>query len=350
MNLAQALIDWNAIRPIRYPWIGETNPYRILLSEFLLQQTRSDQALPYYKSMLQAFPTVSALATASEDDLMRQWQGLGYYSRARNLHKAAKAIVSDHGGNVPASYDLLIELPGIGPYTAAAISSFAFGEQQAVVDGNVYRVLSRYAEIDTPVNSSPARKEFTALATQLLSDSNPAAFNQAIMNLGAQVCLPKNPLCDTCPWQDPCLANTHGSQALFPVKKKKTANRHRYFHFIDITYRGRTLITKRDESDIWQGLYQFPLLERKSDRALSQATISSFLLEQFGVENHHFITRTDTHRQTLSHQYIHSRFYQIKLDNKPKTANPAYKMVFRKNLATFAFPRSVTLYLQTESK
>ena len=285
---------------------------------------------------------------AKEDDLFRAWQGLGYYNRARNLHRTAKSIVQDFGGEVPNSYDQLITLPGIGPYTAAAIASFAFGERRAVVDGNVFRVLSRMYEESQPITSSQARAIFTPLASALMDDADPAAFNQAIMNLGAQVCLPKAPLCDSCPWQEDCQAHLNGTQSSFPVKKSKKANVDRYFHFIDITYRGRTLIHKRKPGDIWNGLYQFPLIEKNTPRAIPSAHVLTFLRKYLGIDEIKIEQITATTKQVLSHQNIFSRFYQVHLQSKPTLISEGYKFVLRKNLPTFAFPRSVTLYLHSK--
>lgn len=347
MSASRELIQWNSLRPQLYPWIQEKNPYRILLSEFLLQQTRSDQALGYYERMLNVFPTINRLAEASEDELLRQWQGLGYYSRARNLHKTAKHIVLNFAGQVPKSYEELIKLPGIGPYTAAAISSFAFGERRAVVDGNVYRVLARYHIIDTPINSSPARKQFTTLAMELLDKSNPALFNQAIMNLGAQICLPKKPMCPDCPLVTNCQAYKSGTQHLFPVKVKKKASRARYFHYLDLQYKKQTVIQKRSMKDIWQGLYQFPLLERNSARALSQRQVETFLASHLGIKRLQITRISETNRQILSHQHVYTRFYEILVTEQPFVTNKDYIMINRKNLSTFAFPRSVTLYLHS---
>jgi A/G-specific adenine glycosylase len=297
--------------------------------------------------MIKAFPSIKKLAQAAEDDLMRQWQGLGYYSRARNLHKAAKEIMSQHHGRIPKTYDELIQLPGIGPYTAAAISSFAFGERRAVVDGNVYRVLSRYHAIDTPINSGPARQLFTGLAMNMLGEEDPAAFNQAIMNLGAQICTPKNPICADCPLSTDCQAYADSTQHLFPVKRKKKPIRERYFHYLDIHYKTKTVIEKRREKDIWQGLYQFPLIERNSSRALPRQVIESYLVQQIGTTQVDVHGITEVNRQILSHQHIHARFYKISVFESPKPAKSNYTLVFRKNLKTFAFPRSVTLYLHS---
>lgn len=347
MPSADKLISWNSTRDILYPWIHETDPYKILLSEFLLQQTRSAQAVGYYEKMLAVFPTVAHLAEAPEDALMKQWQGLGYYSRARNLHKAAKQIMTEHGGKVPSTYDQLIQLPGIGPYTAAAISSFAFGERRAVVDGNVYRVLARIYAIDTPINSSPARKEFTTIAQALIAQVDPAAFNQAIMNLGAQVCTPKQPDCDTCPWQSDCTAYREGRQLDFPIKKRKAPNKNRYFHFLDISIKNRTLIQRREGKDVWQGLYQFPLLVGKSSRKLAQRSIGKALEEMFGIDSWTLDHVTEPTKQVLSHQNIHARFYQISAEVPLAEEFNDFTLVIRKNLVNFAFPRTISWYLNS---
>ena len=349
-KLARLLLEWNENQSIRYPWVGESDPYKILLSEFLLQQTRSEQALPYYHSLLKAFPTVTALASAGEDDLLRLWQGLGYYSRARNLHKAAKRIVMDHNSLIPSSYDELLELPGIGPYTAAAIASFAFGESRPVVDGNVYRVLSRLMSIDSPVNTSGAHGVFAALAADIMHNVDPAAFNQALMNLGARVCTPKNPQCENCPWQRSCDANISGITHLFPVKRAKKPHRDRYFHYFDIRFRDKTIVEKREAKDIWQGLYQFPLIERASTRRVSKSVVSAFLNDQFGLSDVLIGGVSNTFQQTLSHQRIHARFYQINALRKPNGTEENFTLVFRKNLGNFALPRTITRYLNSISK
>ncbi len=348
MRFAEKLIKWNATQPVRYPWIGETDPYRILLSEFLLQQTRSAQALPYYQLMLATFPTVHHLANAPEDLLMKTWQGLGYYSRARNLHKTAKAIVQTYDGAVPDSYSSLLELPGIGPYSAAAISSFAFGERRAVVDGNVFRVLARHHAISTPVNSPKARKEFTDLAMKLLRQQDPGRFNQAIMNLGAHVCTPKNPVCHDCPVQSTCQALVNRMQSEFPVKKKKSPNRDRFFHYFEIDYRNSVLIEKRDTKDIWAGLYQFPLIERSSNRQMNARALHQQLQALFGLTSFKLEAVTRPRKQVLSHQNIHARFYQITTRQKPRPIDEKITLVIRENLENFAFPRTVSWYIKQD--
>ena len=349
-KLSSSLIRWNAQQPVRYPWVHEKDPYKVLLSEFLLQQTRSDQALPYYHQLLKAFPTIQALASASEDQLLLLWQGLGYYSRARNLHRAAKIILSEYNGLIPDTYEGLITLPGIGPYTAAAIASFAFGESRPVVDGNVFRVLSRLLAIDTPVNTANAKSVFTKAAGDIMGQAKPAAFNQAIMNLGARVCTPKTPACSTCPWQSNCRAHEEGTISLFPIKQPKRALRDRYFHYFDIRLKNKTLIEKREERDIWQGLYQFPLLERKSARRLTKAVVTAFLRDRAGLTHVDIMQISTTFKQTLSHQRIHTRFYIVQARQSQKSGSDNFTLVFRKNLENFALPRTITRYLNSKDK
>ena len=349
-KLSSSLIRWNAEQPVHYPWVHEKDPYKVLLSEFLLQQTRSDQALPYYRRLLKTFPTIQVLASASEDQLLRLWQGLGYYSRARNLHRTAKIISSEYNGQVPDTYKGLIALPGIGPYTAAAIASFAFGESRPVVDGNVFRVLSRLLAIDTPVNTPNAKSVFTEAAGDIMGQAKPAAFNQAIMNLGARVCTPKTPACSACPWQSDCRAHEEGTISLFPIKQPKRALRDRYFHFFDIRLRSKTLIEKRVERDIWQGLYQFPLLERKSTRRLSQTAATAFLQDSVGLTHVDIVQASTTFKQILSHQRIHARFYIVHARQGQKSGLDNFTLVFRKNLENFALPRTITRYLNSEDK
>lgn len=347
MSFARDLITWNQLRDELYPWIGESDPYKILLSEFLLQQTRSDQALAYYTRMLHLFPNVTTLANATEDELLRAWQGLGYYSRARNLHKTAKRIVSDHNSRVPKTYVELLNLPGIGPYTASAISSFAFGERRPVVDGNVYRVLSRVMEDATPINTPKAHQHFVQIACELLGESDIAAFNQAMMNLGAHVCLPKKPRCSECPVRSYCGAFSSSMQAAFPVKKKPRPKQHRYFHYIDIHYKNKGLIEKRHMDDIWKGLYQLPLIENRSPHVLDENELLQFLSHHFAITTYNLNEVTPVGRQTLSHQYIHARFYRVQTAIKPDVSKTNYSLVNRENLETFALPKTIVNYLNT---
>jgi len=260
-SFSNLIISWYRENPRELPWRETSDPYKIWLSEIILQQTRVAQGLPYYYAFVNAYPTVKDLALAPESDVLRLWQGLGYYSRARNLHFCAKLIWHEHGGRFPSTYDALLQLKGIGSYTAAAISSFAFGEVKAVVDGNVFRVLARYFGIETDIASGKAKKEFETLANELIPKENPGEFNQAMMDFGARLCVPKNPDCSTCPLQTSCFAYKNGLVGQLPVKIKKTKVKDRTLDYVVIKCREHWVWKKRGTGDIWTGLHDFPLIE-----------------------------------------------------------------------------------------
>jgi A/G-specific adenine glycosylase len=257
------LLAWYQAHQRALPWRETKDPYLIWVSEIILQQTRVAQGLPYYQRFTEAFPTVSSLANAKEQQVLRLWQGLGYYSRARNMHRCAKKIVSDHQSKFPSSYDQLLGLPGIGPYTAAAISSIAFGERAAVVDGNVYRVLSRIYGIDVDITSVEGKKSFAAKANELISEQSPGDFNQAMMEFGATHCTPKNPNCSECPFAKTCVALATDRIAELPVKLKKQKVRVRHLHYFLIQHNNKIALRQRLDKDIWTGLFDFYLVETK---------------------------------------------------------------------------------------
>jgi len=261
MDLSQILLDWYRNNQRDLPWRRTNDPYAIWLSEVILQQTRVEQGMPYWLRFIEDFPTVTDLANADEREVLRLWQGLGYYSRARNLHAAAKIVRDEYNGNFPNQYEQIRALKGIGDYTAAAISSFAFNLPHAVVDGNVYRFLSRIFAINTPIDSTNGKKEFFVLANELLDKSNPGTFNQSLMEFGAMQCKPSNPDCSVCPFNQYCQSFATNTVSEYPVKAKKTKTRNRYFDFIILSDEKNTLLQKREEKDIWQGLYQFPVIE-----------------------------------------------------------------------------------------
>jgi A/G-specific adenine glycosylase len=261
MNISNTLLAWYNENKRFLPWRETQDAYRIWVSEIILQQTRVAQGLDYYQRFLSTFPTVEHLANACETDVLRVWQGLGYYSRARNMHKAAKTVMQQHQGVFPHSYTDLLSLPGIGPYTAAAIASFAKNQPYAVLDGNVFRVLARLLGIDTPIDSTLGKKLFAALAQEHLDPTQPALYNQAIMDFGALQCTPAAPQCSACPFCERCEAARTGTQHLLPVKKGKTAQRKRYFWYF-IAYNGHfTYLQQRQQKDIWEGLYEPYLIE-----------------------------------------------------------------------------------------
>ncbi|MBR7209655.1 A/G-specific adenine glycosylase [Microvirga sp. STS02] len=311
--LASALLAWYPRHHRDLPWRHTRDPYAIWLSEVILQQTRVAQGLPYYETFLAAYPTVQALAAAPEAEVLRYWQGLGYYSRARNMHRTAQQVVTEYAGKFPGTYAELLKLRGIGPYTAAAIASFAFDEAVAVLDGNVYRVLARIFGLHSDIAAPSSRKEFQAVADQHIPASTPADFNQAIMEFGAIQCTPAKPDCLFCPLQRQCWAFQHGQVALLPVKSKAKASRTRYFHYFVLRHGEQTYLRERREKDIWQGLYDF---------ALTETTVSELppaeLARQLDALGATLDTRqaaepSATYRHVLSHQKLEARFHDLPL-------------------------------------
>lgn len=291
------------------PWRETRDPYKIWLSEIILQQTRVAQGLPYYQAFLRQYPNVSALAAASEQEVLRLWQGLGYYSRARNLHACAQTIINVHGGKFPRTYADLKQLRGIGEYTAAAIASFAFGQRVAVVDGNVFRVLARVFALDDDIASPSGKRKFAALANTLIPEEDPALHNQAIMEFGALLCTPRNPGCDRCPLSAGCLGRRQGIQDDLPVKKRSAKGRQRHFAYI-VVRRGNALLMKpRKGNDIWKGLWDFPLTESASPN--SWRNVQRKLKTDLGVKTPVQISRE--YRHVLSHQVLHVRFLEVVL-------------------------------------
>ncbi len=307
-EFSKLLINWYNKNKRSLPWRESHDPYRIWLSEILLQQTRVAQGLPYYYRFLEAFPNIKALANASEKEVLRLWQGLGYYSRARNLHFTAKTIVSDYNAKLPTAYKELLALKGVGNYTAAAIASFAYNEHVAVVDGNVYRVLARVFGIKEDISSPSGQKTFQLLANELLPLPDSATHNQAIMEFGALQCTPKNPLCEGCPAAFMCYAFAKKEQAILPVKLKKTLKINRYFHYLALKSGTKYLLKERIEKDIWQGLYEFPLLEENE-----LMEIGALLKKEFGkaAKNAQIRSESRIYKHVLSHQNLYVKFWIV---------------------------------------
>lgn len=318
MSFARELIAWYQANGRDLPWRATQDPYIIWLSEVILQQTRVEQGMPYFYRFVEAYPTVTHFAEAPEDDILRLWQGLGYYSRARNMHKAAKLVLTEFHGVFPVRYVDLIRLPGVGEYTAAAIASFSSNETKAVVDGNVYRVLARYFGIDEPINGTTGKKIFAALADDLLDKEHPGLYNQAIMDFGALQCKPKGPLCGTCVFQVDCRAYREDKIELLPVKHKAKASRNRYFHYFIVQKEGQLLMAQRGAGDVWTGLYEFPLIETTESVAMEQLFEQELFKKHF-AENALLQPIGAITKQVLSHQNIYARFYV--LDNAEKVRN-----------------------------
>ncbi len=316
MKFSKTLIQWYLQNKRDLPWRNDINPYTIWLSEIMLQQTRVAQGLPYFLRFTSAFPTVFDLANAEEEEVLKLWQGLGYYSRARNLHKTAKQIAFEFNGEFPKNYSELLHLKGIGDYTAAAIASFAYNENVPVVDGNVFRVLSRYFDVETDIASSGAKKEFIQLAAELLPKGQANIFNQAIMEFGALQCVPKNPDCGNCIFNDSCLALQKKKVAQLPVKSKKTKVTNRYFNYLVFSDEtNKTIICKRIQKGIWHNLYEFPLLE--TEKAASDIAVLNLIKNQSFVTNAVqevtlFNSIPIVHK--LSHQHLTIKFWKVKVE------------------------------------
>lgn len=320
MDFKNKLTYWYSNNKRDLPWRNTKNPYHIWLSEIILQQTQVKQGLPYYDAFIKQYPSVFDLANASEQDVLKLWQGLGYYSRARNLHTTAKYVAFELNGNFPDNYNGLIKLKGVGDYTASAIASIAFNEVAAVVDGNVYRVLSRYYGINTPINSTKGIKEFKELASSLIDKNEPATFNQAIMEFGATQCKPKNPHCIVCPLNESCVALQKNLIDSLPVKLKKTKVKNRFFNFlVCIDKRKNTILEKRTSKGIWQNLYQFPLIE--SNKSLSPEEFHLLNKEDSILHNLEFdysLYNKEDKIHKLSHQHLHTKFWIIETEELSK--------------------------------
>lgn len=314
MNFYNSITRWYLINKRDLPWRKTTDPYAIWLSEIMLQQTRVAQGLPYFERFISTFPTVFDLAKADEEQVLKLWQGLGYYSRARNMHKTAQIVASDYSGNFPSTYNELLQLKGIGEYTAAAIASFSFNENVAVVDGNVFRVLSRYLNITTDISSATAKKEFAMTAKELIGNGDPALFNQAIMEFGALQCVPKNPNCSVCVLNDSCAALQYKKVDQLPVKTKKTKVSNRYFNYLVFEDPEKnTLLRKRTEKGIWHNLYEFPVIEVGEE--MTSEWVTGKINEQFsGKKIASVVLYNDSpiiHK--LSHQKLHINFYKVEV-------------------------------------
>lgn len=305
---SEKLVGWYEGSKRQLPWRNTTDPYKIWLSEIILQQTRVVQGLPYYLAFADRYATIKELAAAPQDEILRLWQGLGYYSRARNLHACAKEIVDKYAGKFPETYHELLKLPGIGSYTAAAIASFAFNEPVAVVDGNVFRVLARVFGIEQDIRTSKGKKFFFERANDLISKTEPGLFNQALMEFGALHCTPKNPACATCPFSKSCIARARQIQHLLPVKSDKKSIRKRHFNYVLIKKGNRILMKKRQPGDIWQGLYDFLLIE--TPRAIVFEKLKTKHKALTGVET---LSVSKVYKHVLSHQQLFARFILAKI-------------------------------------
>ena len=340
---SKKIISWYSENKRSLPWRDTRDPYKIWLSEIILQQTRVAQGLPYYLRFVETFPSVNHLAVASEQSILRLWQGLGYYSRARNLHKCAQVIVTDYNSQFPSTFQQLQTLPGIGQYTAAAIASFSFQEPVAVVDGNVFRVLSRVFGWDNDIASPEGKKFFFEKANELIAKDAPDLFNQAIMEFGATHCTPKNPKCDDCIFSRNCVAHLNNLQNTLPVKSKKTKITHRYFYYLILHNKNKIALRERSEKDIWKGLYDFPLIEekkkRKPEHVLKSSNWKNFSLAEIHGPVKHI----------LSHQHLFTFFLVLKPNTQKwsdaSTDKRAFKFYSAEQVGNLPKPIVVTRFL-----
>ncbi|WP_372639477.1 A/G-specific adenine glycosylase [Ancylomarina sp.] len=346
--LNSKIINWYEFNKRDLPWRNTSDPYKIWISEIMLQQTQVVTVVDYYYRFINSFPTIKALALADEQEVLNHWQGLGYYSRARNLHQAAKSIVDNYNGVFPDSFDEIIKLKGIGVYTASAISAFAFHLPYAAVDGNVYRVLSRLFGVSESTNSPKGKREFQSLADELMADAPPHLYNQAIIEFGALQCTAKNPDCEVCPLHAQCFAYINKQQNVFPAKKKKVKVIDRFFYYLYIYNEERFLMQQRGERDIWRNLFEFPLIELDNkielvDLIKSEAWRS--LLRDVKVEVTDQIV-TKAHK--LSHQNLHIEFVHIRVEDKEFEKFSSLIRVDKEAARDYPMPKPIEMHLARE--
>ena len=346
LKVSRALIAWYNEYKRDLPWRNTNDPYIIWISEIILQQTRVVQGLEYFRRFVNRFPDVESLAVADEDEVLKYWQGLGYYSRARNLRMAACDIMDRFNGIFPDKYEDVISLKGIGEYTAAAIVSFAWSQPYPVVDGNVFRVLSRLYALEIPIDTTKGKKTFTDLAGLLMDNSKAGLHNQAIMELGALQCIPQNPDCNKCPLVDKCMAFAENKVDSYPVKQSKTKIRDRFFHYFYIIYKGKTWLHRREGKDIWTGLYEFPLIETGhiiDFGELQQTDAFQYLFKDAGKLN--ISVKLKNVKHVLSHQIIYATFYKVEVESETE-ALQRYLHISCEDIDKYAVPRLVHIYLE----
>lgn len=344
MSFSSTLLHWYKEHKRDLPWRGISDPYIIWLSEIILQQTRIDQGMPYFYRFLERFPTIQDFAAADVDEVLRLWQGLGYYSRARNMYAAAQQVMGEFGGIFPSRYEDLLTLKGVGEYTAAAVSSFSTNQPKAVLDGNVFRVLSRYFGIETPINTGAGKKEFAQLAFEVLNKQNAGEYNQAIMDFGATQCKPKNPDCGVCVFQRGCYAVREGKVGILPVKLKARASRNRYFHYFIIREDKQILMSRRDNSEVWGSLYEFPLLETSRDVDLPELVESPEFRELFLTSD--LVQVGPMVKHVLSHQNIYAKFYEIRQSSSLRFQNSNWDYFLSEEIDKLAKHKLIFSFLE----
>lgn len=348
MDFSSILLKWYKVNARDLPWRNTPNPYYIWVSEVILQQTRVVQGISYYYRFIERFPTIQSLADAHIDDVMKVWQGLGYYTRARNLKAGAIQVVELYNGSLPTSYKELLNIKGLGAYSAAAVASFAFGEAVPAVDGNVYRILSRIFGIFTPIDSTSGKKEFFALANELISRTEPGRFNQAMIDFGALQCTPKSPACHNCPFSAYCYAYKNNLVTVLPIKRKKKPPVERFFYYFLINHKGHTFIKRRHQKDIWHSLYEFPMIETAATLGNEQ------LIERMGSLNFlsgstvKVLSISQPIRHLLSHRTIWATFIILEIDNPNYILSNEYVRVPIGGVSDYSLPRLIDIYMAAE--
>ena len=345
MWFSNQLLKWYGANKRSLPWRQTKDPYRIWISEVILQQTRVDQGLPYYESFLKKFPDIESLAAADEKEVLKSWQGLGYYTRARNLHFAAKTII-DSGGRFPETFEEIIKLKGIGEYTAAAISSICFSEPNAVIDGNVYRVLSRFNGLGVAIDSCKGKKLFSSIANDVMDKSNPGDYNQAIMEFGALQCKSSNPDCESCIIKSRCAAHETGTVDSYPVKTKKVKQRARYFNYIVIEGDRGCFYQKRSAKDIWQNMYEPLLIESNKHLGRNGILKSEEWLHVFGNQEDVKLVPSASLEHRLTHQTIKARFWKAQTNSCSMNTKSPLEEFAQEDLKEIPIPRLIEKYLE----
>jgi len=343
-SFTETLLLWNAFENTRQmPWKGEKNPYKIWVSEIILQQTRVSQGIDYYNRFIRHFPNIKRLATAPEDKIYKLWEGLGYYSRCKNLIETAKFIHKNFDGKFPEKYEDILSLKGIGSYTASAIASFAFNQPYAVLDGNVFRVLSRFFGKEIPINTTEGKKFYRDLSHLLLDKKKPADYNQAIMDFGAVICKPLLPLCAECPFKDECVAFLYNKVSVLPVNTKIVAQKERFFNYIIVEYNRNFYLQKRVEKDIWQNLYEFLLIE--TEFSINEADLFKHekFLFYFSKKKFEIVNISKKFSQKLTHQIIRGQFFHVKV-SRPLKNHGNYIMVTKEEIKLLPFPKLIASY------
>jgi A/G-specific adenine glycosylase len=348
MDFNKIIIKWYNENRRELPWRETKNPYYIWISEVILQQTRVAQGLEYYNRFISTFPTIKDLANADIDKVMKIWQGLGYYTRARNLHSSAKQILTDYNGKMPSTYSELLKIKGLGPYSAGAIASFAYGEAVPAIDGNVYRVLSRVFGLFSSSETASGKKEFYNLTLELMDKENPDTFNQALLDFGALQCVPRSPNCADCPFQDICYAYRNNLTNQLPVKGKKLKTRDRYLNYIIIKHKVYTFIKRREVGDIWTSLYEFPLIETDSSADIKTLLMNSAWKEHFAKEEVIVLYESQVIKHILSHQTLYTKFYIVEVSKPTYYITTNYLKVKVDDIQDYSTPRVIDNFLAAE--